>query len=258
MVKLEAIFSDYDGTLCPLELRREEAFIAPRLQQLLTKASKRIQIGIITTKDFDFIKDRVPFAQGIAATCGLEIVVGNTIIMDDRIEESNGKLEKAYQEILGKVLQIRDNIMIERKETDDERLMGFCIDWRLSRDWVEAKKTAAPLLNFCREKGLYVDESNISPFANVYATKVNKGEALSTLRSEMNISGPLMYLGDSEVDNSAFQLADVSVGIRYRRIMSPLHCMYRLEFFGLESFLSNLIDADFDFQEEMLEKKSQN
>jgi len=257
-MKLEAIFSDYDGTLCPLELRREDAFIAPRLMRLITKASKRVQVGIVTTKDLGFIKDRVPFAQGIAATCGLEIVVGDTIIMDERIQASNGKIEKAYKEILTKILQSRDNVMLERKETDEGRLMAFCIDWRLARDWTQAKKNAAPLLSFCSEQGLYVDESNISPFANVYPMKVDKGAALATLRAEMKVTGPIMYLGDSEVDNPAFQLADVSVGIKHRRIMPPLQSKYRLEFLGLENFLSTLIDADFDFQEEMLEQNVQN
>lgn len=83
-MKVQALFSDYDGTLCPLELRREEAYVSPRLRRLLTKINKRIQLGIITTKDLAFIKDRVPFAQGIAATCGLEMQVGDRIIVDER------------------------------------------------------------------------------------------------------------------------------------------------------------------------------
>jgi hypothetical protein len=67
-----------------------------------------------------------------------------------------------------------------------------------------------------------------------------------------------MYWGDSEVDNSAFQLAEISVGIKHRRIMPPLQCKYRLEFLDLERFLSNLLGADFDFQEDMIEKNTQN
>ena len=84
MTQLEAIFSDYDGTLCALELRREDAFISPRLRRVLTKASKRVKLGIITTKDLYFIKDRVPFANGYAATSGLELQVGDKITLDER------------------------------------------------------------------------------------------------------------------------------------------------------------------------------
>lgn len=256
MVKLAAIFSDYDGTLCPLELRRDEAFISPRLRRLLTKASRSIPIGIITTKDMPFINDRTPFAQGIAATCGLQIRVGDRIINDERIREPSKKVEKVYRQALSRILQIRDNISVERKETDNGDLIAFCIDWRLTRDWPEAQRETSPILAFCRQEGLYVVESNISPFANVFPVEVNKGEALVKLRKEMGITGPVMYLGDSEADNPAFQLSEVSVGIKHRRIMPELACKYRLEFLDLESFLSKLIDAGFDFQEGMVERNT--
>ena len=253
-MKVQALFSDYDGTLCPLELRREEAYVSPRLRRLLTKINKRIQLGIITTKDLAFIKDRVPFAQGIAATCGLEMQVGDRIIVDERVKEPSKNVEKAYRQALVRILQLRDNIMIERKENDEGNLIAFCIDWRLARDWPEAKKKAIPLLASCKENGLYVVESDISPFANIFPFAVDKGTAFSKLRTEMGVTGPVMYLGDSEVDNSVFERADVSIGIKHRRIMPPLQCKYRLEFLQLENFLSNLIDADFEFQEGMLQR----
>lgn len=257
LVKVDAIFSDYDGTLCPLELRREDAYPTPRLRRLLTKASKHVKVGIITTKDLAFIRERVPFAHGISATCGLEMQVGDRIITDERLQEPNKNMAKAYQEVVSKILQIRDTIVIERKESEDGDLIAFCIDWRMSRNWDETHRKAIPLLTECKEKGLYVVESDISPFANVFPFQVDKGTALQKLRTEMGITGPIMYLGDSEVDNPAFQLAEVSVGIKHRRIMPPLQCKYRLEFLELENFLSHLIDADFNFREEMLEKNTQ-
>ncbi len=256
MTKLEAIFSDYDGTLCPLELRREDAFISPRLKRVLTKASKRVKIGIVTTKDLGFIIERVPFAHGIAATCGLELHVGDKTTLDERVREPNKNVEKAYQDTLKKILQIRDNIMVERKETDDGDLIAFCIDWRLSRNWDEARRKSAPILELCKEQGLYVVDSQISPFANVFPIEVDKGAALKKLREEMGVTGPVMYLGDSEVDDPAFRLADVSVGVKHRRIMPALQCKYKLEFFELDNFLLKLIDADFNFQEGMLERNT--
>jgi len=256
MVKIEAIFSDYDGTLSPLELRREDAFISLRLRRLLTKASKQIRLGIITTKDLSFIQERVPFAHGIAATCGLELQVGDRIITDERIREPNEKFEKVYRECLKRILQIRDNVSVERKETDDGELIGFCIDWRLARDWSEAQRKTMPLLEFCKEQAMYVVESNISPFANVFPVEVSKGEAFARLRKEMAVDGPIMYLGDSEVDNPAFQLADVSVGVKHRRTRPELFCKYWIEFLELETFLSDLIEANFDFQEKMIKSSA--
>ena len=104
---------------------------------------------------------------------------------------------------------------------------------------------------------MYVVESNISPFANIFPFEVDKGAALVKLRKEMDVTGPVMYLGDSEADDPAFQLADISVGIKHRRVMPPLKCKYKLEFFELEVFLSKLIESNFNFQDGMLQKNIQ-
>lgn len=255
-MKIEAIFSDYDGTLCALELRREDAYISPRLRRVLTKACKRIKLGIVTTKDLSFIKDRVPFAHGYAASSGLELQVGDKMMVDERVVQPDKKIEKTYQEALKRILLIKDEIMVERKETEDGDLIAFCIDWRLSRNWEEAHRKAGPMLSLCKEQGLYVAESEISPFANVFPFKVDKGEAFDKLRKEMSLTGPIMYLGDSEADDPAFRVADVSVGIKHSRKMPELGCKYRLEFFELENFLSDLNAKDFNFEDGMLQKNT--
>ena len=195
--------------------------------------------------------------HGIAATCGLEIQVGDRMYVDERVREPNKKIETAYKEALRRILPIPDNIVIERKETEEGNLLAFCIDWRLSKDWNEARRKSTPLLTFCKEQGLFVVESDISPYANVFPFQVDKGSAYLKLRTELSVTGPAMYLGDSEIDDPAFQLADVSIGVKHRRVMPRLQCRYRVEFLELEGFLSNLIDTDFDFQEEMVQRNIQ-
>jgi len=255
-VKVSAIFSDYDGTLSQLESRREDAVLSPILRRLLTKVSKRVTFGIVTTKDLSFIRERVPFAHGISASCGLEMQVGEKTLLDERVHEPHQVLENVYHEILKRVLQARDNLVIERKESEDEHLIGFCLDWRLARNWDEAKRIAAPLLDYSRKQGLYVIESDVSPFANVFPMKIDKGEAFEKLKKELGVQGPIMYLGDSEADDPAFRLADVSIGIKHHRIMPKLECRYRVEFFELEKLLTGLIDSDFDFKKSMATKNA--
>jgi HAD superfamily hydrolase (TIGR01484 family) len=253
-LKIAAIFSDYDGTLSQLESRREDAVLSPMLRRLLTKVSKSITFGIVTTKDLAFIRERVPFAHGISASCGLEMQVGEKIFIDDRIKQPNQRLEKTYQDVLKKILQARDNLVIERKESEDEHLIAFAIDWRLARNWDEAKRLAAPLLSYCREQGLHVVEAEGSPFANVYPANVDKGDAFRKLKEALDVKGNIMYLGDSEADDPAFQLAEVSIGVKHRRVMPKLKCSYRIEFFEMENLLTELIDSDFDFKENMATK----
>ena len=253
-MKISAIFSDYDGTLSQLESRREDAVLSPIVRRLLTKVSKHVILGIVTTKDLSFIRERVPFAHGISASCGLEMQAGEKIWLDERVREPHPLLEKTYQEILKKVLQASDNLVVERKESEDEHLIGFCLDWRLARNWDEAKRIAAPLIDYSRKQGLHVVESDASPFANVFPMKIDKGEAFEKLKKELGVQGPIMYLGDSEADDPAFKLAEISVGVKHRRVMPKLQCKYRIEFFELENLLTELVDSDFDFKETMATK----
>jgi phosphoserine phosphatase len=51
----------------------------------------------------------------------------------------------------------------------------------------------------------------------------------------------ILYLGDSENDNSAFSKASVSVGITSdKRLIPELDCQYLIEFNNLYDFLKNL------------------
>ena len=109
-------------------------------------------------------------------------------------------------------------------------------------------------MDYSRKQGLYVVESDVSPFANVFPIKIDKGEAFANLKRELGVTGSIMYLGDSEADDPAFQLAEVSVGVKHRRIMPKLQCKYRVEFFELENLLTELIDSDFEFNEKMAAK----
>jgi HAD superfamily hydrolase (TIGR01484 family) len=250
-MKIQAFFSDYDGTLCPLEVRRQEAVISQRLRRFLTTMSKRITVGIVTTKDLDFIRERMPFVHGISAVAGLQMQVGEKIFVDERAVRSTKKMETACHQAVSKIIEMGEDILVERKSTEDDELIAFCIDWRMSKDWEGARKKVKPILAQCKEVGLYVVESEHSPFANVYPFEVDKGSALTKLRNELHAAGPIMYMGDSEADNPAFQISDVSVGVKHLKVMPQLSCRYQVEFFELEAFILRLLDSDFEFSAEM-------
>lgn len=252
-VKIQALFSDYDGTLCPLEVRREEARMPPRLRRFLSKLSKKVPFAILSTKDLSFIRARVPFAHGIAAVSGLEMQIGERRLVDERIPDNLKAIEDAYEEVFSGIRQMHDDgIGIERKTTEEDELIAFCVDWRMSHNWTEARTKVTPLLESCKHAGLYVTESKISPFANVYFTKVDKGQAYTRLRTELGVTGPVMYLGDSEDDNPAFQLAEVSIGIKHQKNTPELTSKYLLEFLQLEGFIATLMAENLEFTEEMI------
>lgn len=226
--------------------------MSPRLRRFLNKLSTRIPFGIITTKDLDFIRERVPFAHGIAAVSGLEIQVGEKRLVDERIPSNLKAIEDAYQKAFSALREIHDEgIGIERKTTEEDELIGFCIDWRMSHNWTEARTQVIPLLEQCKQAGLYVTESKASPFANVYFTKVDKGTAFTRLKSELGVTGPVMYFGDSEDDNPAFELAEVSIGIKHQKNLPDLKCKYLLEFLKLEGFIAILMDENLEFRKDM-------
>lgn len=254
-MKIEAIFSDYDGTLCPLQVPREEAFIPPKLLHLLENVGRRIPIAVITTKDLGFVAERVPFAQAIAAIGGLELELGASRITDERIQSRAKILREAYEEAT-RIIGPRDEIFLERKTTSEGVLVSFCLDWRLAHDRAEAWLNVRPILARFRDVGLYVVEREWEPFADVFVTEVNKGTAFARLKKELKLNGPIMYLGDSEMDNSAFELADVSVAIEHEESSVPLHAKYSLRFENLPRFIANLLATDFNFSPRMVTGRS--
>ena len=59
-----------------------------------------------------------------------------------------------------------------------------------------------------------------------------------------------MYLGDSENDNPAFRISDISIGIRSdTRLGSLRDCKYMLDFNQLPIFLRSLMDNNYIFSE---------
>ena len=215
--------------------------------------SDRIPVAIITTKDLGFVKKRVPFAHAFSSICGLELQIGDTLCVDKRAMKKVALVNMAYREGL-RVAEMHNDIILEKKTTSDGDLLAFCVDWRMSRNWADSRRIVKPFLTHCRELGLYVAELDYNPFVDVYVIKVDKGTAFVKLKSELGLSGPIMYLGDSEFDNPAFGLADVPIGITHRGISHNLLIKYHMEFDKLEAFFSSLLASNLNFVPSMVKE----
>lgn len=108
------------------------------------------------------------------------------------------------------------------------------------------------ILTRCRRMGLYVVESDRGPFVDVSPVKVDKGEALLALIKELGVGRPIIYLGDSEMDNPAFEQADVSIGVIHQESSLRLKSQYSLRCEDLAGFVAKLLATNLSFTPSMI------
>src|ERR671922_386475 len=278
--RVQAILSDYDGTLVPTANVKNASTnaIPVELEQILSNISSEIPVSVISTKDFEFLKKKTAFARALSCMMGIE-----TLFLTDH--PTSRTIEKrilnadptalqlksaALEEIAEEVGMCKEfsAILIERKHTSDGILAGLTMDWRhqqLDDEWsyyrrainhflsgVVANLNKAPLA-----MGLYIQKYSEHPFVDIYSIECNKGVAFDTIISELgyiSIDGKdAMYLGDSENDNPAFRKAGISIGIRSdARINPKLDCSYFLDYERLSHFLMKLRKNNFIFTDELL------
>jgi hydroxymethylpyrimidine pyrophosphatase-like HAD family hydrolase len=246
--QVDALISDYDGTLCPIASVRGDGSVGggtipQELEQLLFCISKRIPICIISSKDFAFLHKRTRFANILSCVLGIESVIHNPHYNGNN-ENNNDCLR--YQHLIAsshslldnskllfnilKLIQNRKDITIEQKYTcGKEFLIGLTIDYRHLENWKLFKENKEPILREMIERSIntnlatnlpskdrpFIQTYSSHPFLDVYGVESNKGLAfdsiLSQLRQEGRGGGNVLYLGDSENDNPAFRKSDISI-----------------------------------------------
>ena len=277
---MQAILSDYDGTLVPTANVKNASTnaIPVELEQILSNISSEIPFSVISTKDFEFLKKKTAFARALSCMMGIETLFLTDHLTSRTIEKRILNADPtalqlksaALEEIAEEVIMCKEfsAILIERKHTSDGILAGLTMDWRhqqLDDEWsyyrrainhflsgVVANLNKAPLA-----MGLYIQKYSEHPFVDIYSIECNKGVAFDTIISELgyiSIDGKdAMYLGDSENDNPAFRKAGISIGIRSdARINPKLDCSYFLDYERLSHFLMKLRKNNFIFTDELL------
>jgi hypothetical protein len=145
-------------------------------------------------------------------------------------------------------------VTVEKKLTCDDFLAGITVDWREKPDWeAPRKKIEAYVRKVVSDHNqssnpLYIRAYSSHPFIDIYATRCDKGIGFKYVLSEtkMQNNGQIMYLGDSENDNPAFKMADISIGVRSdpRLKSTRLECGFVLEYDKLASFMQSLLRND--------------
>lgn len=274
--KVFAIISDYDGTLCPTSNIRAEGRkrIPKRLENLLLQVSKQIPVCILSSKDYRFLQNKVPFANVISSMLGIEtiavrrdetsritnILARHPMLNDSRLLENN---DRALRHLAADIASKFTDIEIEHKFTLDGFLAGITLDWRNQKDWTKYSTSLPAYIKdvlsyepYCFVPSLHLQTYKSHPFVDVYAVECNKGFGFDCIVEELKYHrsmGDILYLGDSENDNPAFGKAGFSVGVvSDARLNSDLECKFVIDYGQLLNFLRLLMDNDFVVSENVL------
>jgi len=290
-MKISAIVSDYDGTLCPTSSIYSNNHIPQDLHNIFLDISNLIPVCIITSKEFSFIEPNIDFAKIISCLLGVETFIfpqkrynqdlykfqeqnrtylrsdfKNMTRKDDIIKyflKQNDMIVKNSVLLEKLSLLISENfngIKIFKKYThQDKQLVGFSIDYRHLLNWENFKSLVEPRIidkiveyqekYIPRSDNFFIQSYLTHPFLDIYSFYINKGEILSDIRSLLQLTNEkILYLGDSENDNPAFRIADLSVNIKSdQRIETKLESDYSLDFNELGNFLIKLRKENFNF-----------
>lgn len=238
---VNAIFTDYDGTIAPVSVSREESHVFPEIEPLLIEISRYIPIAVITTKTYAFIKERTEkFAHAWACSNGVEIITkdGRRFVPC----EVYGK-ESRIKELLSIIRELftKDEVFIEEKWVG-VTLVGFCIDWRLSGK-IDLNKLNK-VKELAKERNLYIIEYEGHPFIDIFSIELNKAFAVKILKAMLNIDEPILYLGDSENDNPAFKEVSISVAVIHEfNKNAKLEAKYKIPIQELPKLLTRVLNC---------------
>jgi len=202
-MQIDAILSDYDGTLCPTtSINHNQAAVPVEIETALWHISEMIPVCIVSSKDFDFLHRRTRYASIASCIMGIETLVlqrhkvmkvlpeqselqilseslqcrNLDCIKESFLSDQNEKLRHNSVLLYRLAEAVRENfddIQIEQKftATDSRILAGITLDWREIKDWKLFKTNSEPQLKkMIVQKQKELDSNRPNIYIQTYST----------------------------------------------------------------------------------------
>jgi len=237
---------DYDGTLSRIDISRNASSIPAEKIFTLQLIAKAIPIVIITTKDLAFVIPRTPFASAWSGVGGLETRIINGTHVRKGVEHKRKRVHEALQYAKSHLNSL--GVDIEEKLDSRGHPLAFCVNWRQLEKTEAISKEIEKVAAYCQSLGLILVRSR-QPFLDVYPQLPNKGRALKEILRKLRVNSGVLYIGDSQMDNTAFKSSDTSLGVVHgENSPDELACDHFVRFDDVGSFLKLLLANDFVFE----------
>jgi len=240
--QVKGLFLDYDGTISPLNVPRTESLVLPANMTILRRISGLIPVGVITTKDLSFVVGRTPFACAWSGLGGLEVKMGRVVTLASCVKKMLPFLNTALE--YTKSLP-SEGLVIEEKLDSEGDVVAFSVDWRQANNKFAAEEKVAEIVSSCEALPIFVVKYDGQPFIDFFPCPIDKGKALLKLKQKLGLRDGILYMGDSSVDNAAFEVADIGVVVIHQETPGDLICDCFVKFENVAIFLKGLLENDF-------------
>ena len=240
--QVKALFLDYDGTISPLNVSRTESRVLPENMAILRQISSIIPIAIITTKDLAFVVERTPFARAWAGLGVLEIKINDDVTTEPCVKKMKPYVKNALE--YAKSLSCSD-FLIEEKHDSTGHVVAFSVDWRQTTNKRAAEEMALKVVSYSETLPIFTIKYKEQPFIDFFPCSVDKGKALLSLKRKLGLRDGVLYMGDSCVDNAAFEVADFAIGVAHEETLADLTCDCFVKFRDMAGFLKGFLENGF-------------